>query len=221
MMMKGTAIVVGIALSSFAFPVIVIDDFTSGSFSYSRSSVGTSSARVPGTMLGGTRWTLSNVTSNPSGSVLNVNVGSGAANFVAGDGLVHVSDVRYGYNLSGGLADLNVDLTAGGLNGFKISFLENSGNLNLLVQMRRTVGAGAQWGSHAIVVGPSASPFDVFVPYSVFGSLNLTDVDQVIFRFTNQPGEDYKLGRIEAVPEPATLAALGLGVAALIRRRRR
>ncbi|MCX7799979.1 MAG: PEP-CTERM sorting domain-containing protein [Fimbriimonadales bacterium] len=220
-MLKGTAIVAAAALGSLAFPAVVIDSFTSGPFSYSRSTLGTSSVRVSGTMLGGTRWTLSNVTANPSGSTLTVNVGSGVATFNAGDGLVHTSELRYGYTLGGGLADLNANLTSGGLSALKVSFLENTGNLNLLVQLRRTVGSSAQWGTYSTVVAAQSTPFDVLVPYSVFGSFNLADVDQVILRFTNQAGADYKLGSVEAVPEPATIAALGLGAAALLRRRRR
>ncbi|MFN3682421.1 MAG: PEP-CTERM sorting domain-containing protein [Fimbriimonadaceae bacterium] len=220
-MVKGLAIVSGVALSALAFPVIVIDDFTTGTFSYTRSSVGTSSARVAGSMLGGTRWTLSNVTANPSSSQLSVAVGGGVADFVAGNGLVHVSELRYGYTLGGALADLNADLTAGGNNALKISFLENSGNLGLLVQLRRTAGASSQWFNYNTSVAASAVPFDLSIPYSVFGSFNLTDVDQVILRFTSEPGADYRLGGVEAVPEPATIAALGLGVAALMRRRKR
>ncbi len=220
-MVKGLAIVSGVALSALAFPVIVIDDFTTGSFSYTRSSVGTSSARVTGSMLGGTRWALSNVTANPNGSQLAGSVGGGVASFVAGDGLVHATDLRYGYTLGGALSDLNADLTAGGNNALKISFLENTGNLGLLVQLRRTVGTGSQWVNYNATVAASSAPFDLKIPYSVFGSFNLADVDQVILRFTNQPGEDYKLGGVEAVPEPATIAALGLGAAALMRRRKR
>ncbi|MEJ5171481.1 MAG: PEP-CTERM sorting domain-containing protein [Fimbriimonadales bacterium] len=220
-MLKGLAIVSGVALSALAFPVIVIDDFTTGSFTYTRSTIGTSSARVAGGMLGGTRWTLSNVTENPGGQQLSVVVGAGLADVVAGDGLRHITEFRYGYTLGGALSDLSADLTAGGANALKLSFAGVDGNFGLLVQMRRTVGAGSQWMNYNTSVGSSAAPFDLIIPYTAFGSFNMSDVDQLILRFSGDPGADLAMTGVEAVPEPATIAALGLGVAALMRRRKR
>jgi hypothetical protein len=59
------------------------------------------------------------------------------------------------------------------------------------------------------------------IAFSDFGAFNFADVDQVIFQLDSTASGDTVIDSFEAVPEPASMIALGLGVAALVSRKRK
>lgn len=77
-----------------------------------------------------------------------------------------------------------------------------------------------QTSNTQVVVGPSLTPFQIQTngwSQPVFWS----DVRSVSLWFNPVQGGDFVLNSVEAVPEPASMLALGAGVAALLARRRR
>jgi hypothetical protein len=61
----------------------------------------------------------------------------------------------------------------------------------------------------------------VSVAFADFGGYDFSDVDSMSFFVYADYAGDISVASFEAVPEPGTMAAIGLGVAALLRRRKR
>ncbi|HRJ27768.1 MAG TPA: PEP-CTERM sorting domain-containing protein [Fimbriimonadaceae bacterium] len=215
----------GVAVASGANAAILIDDFTTGNYTKVLTT-GNDYASQNGAMLGGDRGTFLAVLSNPLGVSLNFTVGSGFYIADAGSRLAYNVSVGYGYTLVGGgtsgsfaFDDLNANF--GGQDRFRLWFESNDLNLGLEVGVR----SGGTFYTHTrtIAGGFPNTPFteDILFTSAGLGGVNWADVDQVYLSFTNTPSGDFALTRFEAVPEPASMLALGAGLAALVARRRR
>ena len=69
--------------------------------------------------------------------------------------------------------------------------------------------------------GNQSNPFSLLVPFAGFaGTATWTDVDVIVFEFDNSPSGDFAIERFEAVPEPASLLSLAIGISAIAVRRR-
>lgn len=209
--MKRTLLAVGILFAASYAQALVIDDFTSGPYAVSLQS-GSDSADQSGTMLGSERHTYVEVESNPLNQYLDFTIASGLAITSSGTLLNAYVEILYGFN-----SDLNVDFS--GFNAFKVNFLSND------LPMTMLVGLGSTSSSQFEVISvPVASGvgFSVTVPFSLFTSFTaFGDVDFLGFGFDSVANGDYAIGGLEAVPEPATMAALAVGLGALVARRRR
>ncbi|HRJ27769.1 MAG TPA: PEP-CTERM sorting domain-containing protein [Fimbriimonadaceae bacterium] len=223
--MRQIILALGVVVAASSQAAILIDDFTSGSYSKVLTS-GADYALQNGTMLGGDRGTFLQVLSNPLGVSLNFSVGSGFYIADAGSRLAYTVGVGYGYSLTGGGTSgsfLTDDLNAnfGGQDRFRLWFESNDLNLGLEIGVR----SGGTFYTHTrtIAGGFPNTPFveDVMFTSAGFGGVNWADVDQVYLQFTNTPSGDFALTRFEAVPEPASMMALGAGLAALVARRRK
>ncbi len=216
-------LILGVGASA-ANASLLIDNFKTGG--YNSGYFGTGSAEAytaAGTAIGGVRWTYLNVLQNPDASDTRLRVSTTVADGVysvsAGPEVTVYAGLGYGLTSAGWVDPLNLNLAATPI--LKLDFLANDQPLRLTV---RTVSTDA---SNTVV--DEMDDRDFTIPaYSSIGTeyLNLAgmdglaDCDALRFEFLNAPAGDFSLGNIEAVPEPASLALIGLGLAAMARRRR-
>jgi hypothetical protein len=123
---------------------------------------------------------------------------------------------------------LNSNLTASGANGFKVYFDSvDAAPGQPGIDMRITVTGPGGPATRTVMVPESASPFTVEVPYSTFNTMapfSAATSVEFAFNVTNpQAAIDFSITRLEAVPEPASvvLVLLGLAGLAIARLRRR
>lgn len=210
------------AASSFGF---VFDDFSTGAYNSGYFSAGTADAWVSASgAAGGTRFTSTSITANPLGGDARARVVTVAGIYAVGsEAQVDVkSTLGYGYASSSTVPasnPLNLNLSAKPV--IDVVFDSNDVVQPVVVtlftngganQYTRTVNAPG-----GIATGSAQS---ILFDFST-DAANLVDVDSIKIDFDPAPGGDFALTTVQAVPEPASFAVIGVGVAALLRRRRK
>lgn len=207
----------GVVASSQA---LLIDDFSSGFYDSGPVTSSTIAWQNAGSVAGGVRGTLVGFAANPLGEDSRLRITTGqmaiASSGVLADNLFQLA---YGFavgSTSVGSNPLNLNLSASPIFEADFRFNDIPQTLNVYLFSNN----GAQSGTFSTTVaGGINSTTTISVNASAFGG-NLADVDAIVFEFDTAPGGDFAISNLRAVPEPATLAVLGLGAAALIRRRR-
>ncbi|MEI7576314.1 MAG: PEP-CTERM sorting domain-containing protein [Armatimonadota bacterium] len=209
------------AAASQAF---VLDDFSTGSFNSGYFSSGSVNAWVNASgAQGGNRFLSSTITANPLGGDARARVVTVAGIYSVGteSQVDIVSRLGYGFansSLTPASNPLNTDLS---LNP-KLDLVFDSNDVAQPVTATIYTNGGAN--THTLTLNapggivPSSPQSLVFDFTSVAGLL--TDVDAIVFDFDPSAGGDFSLTTVQAVPEPASIAVLGLGIAALKRRRK-
>lgn len=223
--MKILAGLIALGLVPFASAFTCIDDFTSGDYEFQTKTVADlQDALQAGTMAGGYRLVSSFVLANPTlRSLYFISIGGGVATVESGTRLTNWTSFGYGYEPGNPYAVKDLNWNISNENAFRLDFLSNESDLQLDIMVRSSEQFGGAWLTHTVTIagGRTDTSFSEQVAFSNFGGFDFSNLDQMKFVFTNSPSGDYALTGIYAVPEPATMAALLVGGAVLLARRRR
>lgn len=222
-MRLSAVIVSGAALASSALSLpFVVDDFSSG-VPHSASVVGNGSAtsRSTGSMFGGSRLVLVDEQDSAYGLRSSIDALPGVlalSNDVGNSGLFWLAYLSTGALANGYTYSPGTDADLSGVSLFELDVLSSDKGFTLNVFM---VGDGvSQWSKN---FGPINAPttITIGVADAVFDTADMSKIDAFHFEFLTERDGDLAISEVRAVPEPATLAALSLGAAALLRRRRK
>lgn len=212
-----------IVASASAAPLLV-DDFTSlAPQSLTQTGVGASDTWAGGgAMLGGSRGLIANVTTSMYGlaSKINIVAGVGAVSDNAGN----AGDFWFGYLTTGGTGSgglfysTSTDMDLSAFSDMEIDMLSSDKAFTLEVVW----ASDFSQGSWMKAFGPIASPTTISIGMADYagGSWDPSNVDAFAVRFHTAVDGDLGMREIRLVPEPASLAVLGLGILGATRKRR-
>lgn len=200
-----------------AHALLVIDDFSTPQPRLTLYAVGASSITVSG---GTFAWATRDQAVFQD---LNLEVEAARNTGIIRNGVASYSsdmEVDGRYRLAYMQPGVGVNLT--NLQTFKFDFLSNDLPfiLTATVTTFNVNTSSYQSATASSVVGSSLSPFSVLVS-GWSAPVVWSNVTAVEFSFDAAQAGDFSLTQVEAVPEPASLLALGAGAAALVARRRR
>ncbi|MBS1710270.1 MAG: PEP-CTERM sorting domain-containing protein [Armatimonadetes bacterium] len=200
---------------------LMIDDFSTGNIN-DQISTGSNSTYTAASVPGGNRWVYHSISANPLGLTHSNVVING---IFASDSKTSVdagSIIGYGSDSAGSFTvgtDLNLDLST--QNAFNINVLSNDLAATIQIAIRTNGGNLAFSSLHNLTPGMVMTPQVVTISFAEFGAQNFADVDSIGIYLDTTASGDTVIDSFEAVPEPASLIALGLGAAALVARKRK
>lgn len=204
------AVAVGLSVSS---PAVMLDDFTVGPFATSFQGLGTSGAasQLLVSSIPDERSLVWGVLADPlSVMPARLSVGSGSLELSTVPMQVVRLDLGYGAN-----RDLNLNWS--GLDRLRVDVKRS----DLGLRVRAWATGGGHFSETGWTTFHGTGDLDFLFSSFTHGSpVAWNDVDRFGLRFETAPAGDFALNSVEAVPEPASLAALGLGTLALWRRRK-
>lgn len=223
------------AFASSASATVLLDDFTQGATDLQiASGTGSVESQQSGINVpGGQRDVMLKVTSNPFNRLGRFEIvpTQGMSFYSSGPGLVGQVGLDYDGTETENLTDgqltpgpgMNLNLTNENRFRFNFSFVDLATVLHIDAY---TFGGGSSSVDFNVASGITSSTL-VDVPFASFnavsgGGVNFGDVDRIVILFNNaNAATDFALGSINAVPEPASMAALAIGAMGLLARRRR
>jgi len=227
-------LVAGVLVSA-AQATILIDDFTSG-FNAGSTTTDFYYDTVAGNAIGGHRYVDHRFFGNPLVRPISTEVNAftpgnmfieagsgvnGQAFVVWGGRIINAPDSGPGALSRSNFFGLGVDLS--GEAGIRVDYINNDqsstelyievwdSNFNVNSVLFTPIAAGN---------GSFYADFSSFVVFQGTG-VNLADIQGIAIGLDLPTGNDITITNVEAVPEPATMIALGLGVAALAQRKRK
>ena len=224
---KGLIIVSALMVSGAASAVtILVDDFSNGNITQNVDSFGMEAiANTPASVLGGNRGTYIGQTTTDNLQRSQLRVASNRLAVSNDDGVANSATLAYGAAGTSGpntfLLNFATNLSLGTNDALKLSFIRNDLPLTVYVDLYSN-GTTVAASYTKIVSGGQFSPFDVMIGAAdlTSGSATWNDFDMMAISFDTNVNGDFSLGRVEAVPEPATMLALSAGLVAMARRRK-
>lgn len=122
----------------------------------------------------------------------------------------------------GGFVDFSAD------NGIRINLATTDSNgVDFLISITESAGEGGSTATSSTAVSEPQILFFDFAAFTDIGDVSLTQISQIVVTMTvegDDAGADISLNNIFTttdIPEPASMALVGLGAVALVARRRR
>ncbi len=212
---------------------VVIDDFTTGLFSasYGGNAYFTGGATVPNAV-GPLRYHSTKFNANPLFAQTFIEMlGDGKTYIETGPGVDAEVTLAWAGGLTsgtgtfgGGSLNANqftaIPANLSGLTGFQVGYENADQNFDLVMGFIDTTNNVFELSTPVTVTAGTGS---VVIPFSSINltNINLASVDGVVFRAFMDHSQDVTITRLNAVPEPASMVALGAGLLALLRRSRR
>jgi hypothetical protein len=226
-------LVAGVLVCS-AQATILIDNFTTGfnsgatntAFYYDTVAVGA---------IGGHRYVNHRFTANPLNRTIFTDVNAAAPGHLfieAGSGVDGQAFVVWGGRIigaptsgPGGLPRGNFDgiipnVNLTGEQGIQVDYINNDQN-STGIYVEVYDGTNLAFLNFAPVAAGNGSYFAPFSSFTSIGAVNMAAVKLIAVGVDLPNGNDITLTRVAAVPEPATMTMLGLGLAAFVARRKR
>lgn len=221
--MRKFLVLAAVVVSGVAQANVTIDNFTTAYFDTIIGGTSVQFQQGAG-IIGGERDVELNVLANPLNQFLDIAIAGGLTVISNGFGVQSTVSLQYdGLNDEVGNTGPGKVLTNAGngaplgvgfCNAVRIGFIGNDLKVNITVEARNA-GAIIGVGNGMRAAGQGAGFEDIAMAPAV-----LAAADSLTFRFTADPSGDFAISGLECVPEPASMAALGLGFAALVARRR-
>ncbi len=219
--MRTPLVIGGLALATLSRATL-FDNFSSGAYdSGNLTAIATTNAwQTPATVPGNVRFVQSAIVANPFNQNYRVQIvpGFGMTFVDSGVGLKGNLSLGYGYaNGSTAAVSNPLNLNQTGSPIFAVTFMSNDlPNATTVTLYSSTTGGSV---ARAFNVPALASPATFNFDFT--GEAALADVDSVLVSFSPSANGDFGVSRIESVPEPASIAAIGIGLVGIARTRRR
>ena len=222
--MKKGLVLVGAAMLGASAHAVVVDDFLTGGYSSGAFSSGNQSAWTNASVFGGIRYTSLTIDVNPL-------AGDAKTRVITTPGILEVStdaDVDTHMSLGYGFAASSTTVGSNALNMnlistpiFSMTFRSNDLLQPVVATIFTNNGASSFTRTINAVGGITPTSPVTYLFDFTSDAASLGDVDAITFNFDPQPGGDFSLSGIQTVPEPASLAVLAIGGAAMLRRRKK
>ncbi|GAB4122884.1 MAG: hypothetical protein Fur0036_08790 [Fimbriimonadaceae bacterium] len=212
---------------------VVIDTFTDNQFAQFASDGYSVNSSPVGAIAGaGARTYSADISANPNNRFIRMQNTSGNLVIQAGSGvagnafIILTGALNAGAPTSGGVSfpplgdhtPMNLDLSA--YNALEIDYLGNDqASTGVAVVVYDNMFANSDVSA---VFNPTVGNGTLSIPFSsIFSTVPANSVGLIGLRVDIPNGNDIAFGEIRAVPEPATMIAMGAGLLALARRRRK